>query len=67
MKYYFNFRDPVSKQSEVYSVWIQSWNNNFMELTLPDNSKINNQKVPISVVAKILASPVPVDKTKANL
>jgi len=38
-----------------------------MELTLPDNSKINNQKVPISVVAKILASPVPVDKTKANL
>ncbi len=67
MKYYFTFKDPITKQIEMYSIWSQSWNDNFMELTLPDSSKINNRKVPISVIGKIVELPVPLDKPKPNL
>jgi len=68
MKYSFTFKDPLTKQSEVYNVWSQSWNNNFIELTLPDNSKISNVKPPVSpTLPKNVASPVTADKPKANV
>ena len=37
----FKFEEFISQNVEEYCVWSQPWNNNFMELTLPDGSKIS--------------------------
>lgn len=36
----FKFKEFVSQNVEEYCVWSQIWNNNFMELSLPNGSKI---------------------------
>jgi hypothetical protein len=41
-RYCFTFEDPKSTITEQYCVWSQPWNNNFLEITLPDGSRINN-------------------------
>ena len=36
----FTYQNPVDQKTEEYCVWSQPWNNNFMQLTLPDGTKL---------------------------